>query len=277
MNKKIILDYFESKLYNNAGDCMNSFMTHDFMIGEITFANIVEAGTGAKTHKNRKSHGLALFPGGERTFYFDNKILKVGENEIVYFPKGSNYTIKEKTSADCFAINFEMPDGACFEPFSFKVKNVNTYLECFKQAQRQRSRKNTGYDSKIKSELYNIIYNIQMEYDLPYANSKIIEPAINYIHLNYHKENISIEYLSSLCGISTVHLRNIFIKQFAVSPLKYINNLKIARARELLDSQFYTVSEVCFLSGFNNESYFSREFKKHIGASPGEYAKASRN
>ncbi len=251
-------------------------MKHNFIIGEITFANIVKAGTGAKTHKNRKSHGLAIFPGGERTFYFDNKKIRVGDNFIVYFPKGSNYTIREKTPVDCFAINFEMPDGACFEPFSFKVKNVNTYLECFKQAQKQQTRKTTGYDSKIKSELYNIIYNMQMEYNLPYTNSKIIEPAINYIHSNYYKENISVEYLASLCGISTVHLRNFFIKQFAASPLKYINNLKMARARELLDSQFYSVSEVCFLSGFNNESYFIRKFKKHIGISPGEYAKASR-
>ena len=48
------------------------------------------------------------------------------------------------------------------------------------------------------------------------------------------------------------------------------------KAKELLDSQFYTVSEICLLSGYNNESYFSREFKKHLGISPSEYAKASR-
>lgn len=255
---------------------MDDFMKHSFVIGEITFANIVRAGTGAKTHKNRRSHGLALFTGGERTFYFDGKKLKVGENTIVYFPKGSNYTIKEKTPFDCYAINFEMPDGARFEPFAFKIKNANTYLESFKQAQRQQAGKTVGYDAKIKSEIYRIFYHMQMEYDLPYTNAQIIEPAINYIHLNYHKENISIAHLAALCEISTVHLRNIFIKRFAISPLKYINNLKMARARELLDSQFYTVSEVCFLSGFHNESYFSREFKKHFGSSPCEYAKTSR-
>ena len=256
---------------------MKNFMTHNFIIGEITFANIVKAGTGAKIHKNRKSHGLAIFLGGERTFYFDNKKIKVGGNTIVYFPKGSNYTIKEKTSFDCYAINFEMPDGICFEPFSFKIKNVNAYLESFKQAQRQQTRKTTGYDSKIKSELYNIIYNMQSEYNLPYTNSKIIEPAIDYVHLNYYKENISIEHLASLCGISTVHLRNTFNKRFAVSPTKYINELKMTRARELLKSQFYTIREVCFLSGYNDESYFSREFKKRFGMTPNEYMRTTEN
>ena len=51
---------------------------------------------------------------------------------------------------------------------------------------------------------------------------------------------------------------------------------QMQQAKELLDSQFYTVSEICLLSGYNNESYFSREFKKHLGISPSEYAKASR-
>lgn len=256
---------------------MERFMNHNFTIGEITFACIVKAGTGTKVHKNRKSHGLAIFPGGERTFYFDNKKISVGENTIVYFPKGSNYTIKEKASFDCYAINFEMPDGARFEPFALKIKNVNTYLESFKQAQKMQTKKSAGYISKIKSELYNIIYNMQTEYNIPYTKTTIIEPAIHYIHLNYYKENISIEQLASLCGISTVHFRNTFMKKFARSPIKYIGGLKMNRAKELLDSQFYTVSEVCFLSGYNNESYFCREFKKHFGISPGEYAKTSRN
>ena len=276
INKRKVIDYFESRIYNNSGDFMDNFMKHNFTISEITFANIVKAGTGAKIHKNRKNHGLAIFLGGERIFYFEHKKMNVKGNTIVYFPKGSNYIIKEKIPFDCYAINFEMPDGFCFEPFAFKIKNVNTYLENFKQSQKQQIRKNTGYDSKIKSELYNIIYTMQTEYNLPYTNSKIIEPAINYIHSNYYKENISIEHLATLCGISTVHLRNTFIKLFAQSPIKYINNLKMTRAKELLDSQFYTVSEVCFLSGYNNESYFSREFKKHLGISPSEYAKASR-
>lgn len=254
---------------------MKDFMQHSFIIGEITFANIIKAGTGTLTHKNRKSHGLAIFLGGERTFYFDNKKLKVSGNTIVYFPKGSNYTIKEKTTSDCYAINFEMPDGAIFEPFSFKIKSIASYIESFKQARRHQIQKDAGYDSKIKAELYNIIYNMQSEYTIPYAKVKIIEPAINYIHANYYKENISIEFLAELCNISTVYLRNLFNKRFATSPIKYINTLKMARAKELLNSQFYTVSQVCFLSGYNDESYFCREFKKHFSITPSEYIKTN--
>ena len=99
--------------------------------------------------------------------------------------------------------------------------------------------------------------------NIPYSTSNIIQPAIYYILSNYFKESISIEHLKSLCNISTVHLRNSFIKAFALSPVKYINNLKFMSAKELLSSGLYTVNEVCFLSGFNNESYFVASLKSN--------------
>ena len=73
---------------------------------------------------------------------------------------------------------------------------------------------------------------------------------------------MNVAYLASLCDISVVHLRNCFIKAYALSPIKYINSLKLIRAKELIESGMYTVGDVCFLSGYNDESYFSREFKK---------------
>ena len=53
-----------------------------------------------------------------------------------------------------------------------------------------------------------------------------------------------------------------------VSPLAYINSLKITRAKELLLSGMYTVTEVAFMSGYSDISHFSREFKKSTGVSP---------
>lgn len=251
-------------------------MKEDFIIDKIVLACLVKSGNGSMIHKNRASHGVALFLGGDRVFSFDKKKIKVSKNTIVYFPKGSNYTIDEKESSDCYAINFQMPDNVVFDPFAFKVKNINTYLGSFKNSQKIWNKKAVGYSLKVKSELYSIIYNMQSEYVIPYSNSSVIQPAVNYIHSNYLKENISVAHLASLCNISVVHLRNCFIKTYALSPVKYINSLKLTRAKELLESGLYMVGDVCFLSGYNDESYFSREFKKAFNKSPREYAKASR-
>ena len=74
--------------------------------------------------------------------------------------------------------------------------------------------------------------------------------------------------------MSETYFRRIFSKNFGISPIRFINNLKIDRARELLASGLYTISNVAELSGFHDESYFSREFKKHSGKTPKEYANA---
>ena len=40
---------------------------------------------------------------------------------------------------------------------------------------------------------------------------------------------------------------------------------------ELLESKMYSVKEIAFMSGFEDEYYFSREFSKAMGVSPREY------
>ena len=115
---------------------------------------------------------------------------------------------------------------------------------------------------------------MQKQYQIPYNNTKkneTINIAIKYIHSNYCTDIISIEKLADACNISTVYLRKLFASRFGVSPIQYISNLKLTRAKELLESNMYTVSEVCFLSGFSDESYFSRKFKEATGVSPSEY------
>ena len=154
MNISKFIDFFESVFYNIYGDNMEKFMNHNFTIGEITFANIVKGGTGTICNKNRKSHGIALFLGGERTFQFENKKFMVLENTLFYFPKGANYTIQVKKPFDCYAINFEMPDGACFEPFALKTKNVDAYLNSFQKAQKHMARKGAWAISKILNFLF---------------------------------------------------------------------------------------------------------------------------
>ena len=76
---------------------------------------------------------------------------------------------------------------------------------------------------------------------------------------------------AKLCGISETYFRTLFKKVVGVSPLKYINDRKISRAKELISSKMYSIREVAQLAGFHDEAYFSREFKKATGVCPSKY------
>jgi AraC-like DNA-binding protein len=76
-----------------------------------------------------------------------------------------------------------------------------------------------------------------------------------------------------MCGISEDYFRKIFKNTFEISPRKYINDMKISYAKELITSGMYTVTEAAELSGYTDMSYFSREFKKAFGICPADYRK----
>ena len=254
---------------------MQNFMNYNFNIKNIVVAIYVGSGEGSSTHTNRPSHGLALSLGGEKVYDFGDRKLLLEKGGIIYLPRFSNYTVISKPPGDCFAINFNIDENITFDPFVLETKNTQIFLESFKHAERVWRSKDSGYELKCKSELYNIIYNMFKEYELGYVSkskSLLIKPAIDYIHDCYTKENISIPRLAHMCNMSETYFRQIFLKFYGVSPLKYINQLKIERAKELITSKMYSVNEISLLSGFFDTSYFCREFKKATGVTPSEYS-----
>lgn len=98
-----------------------------------------------------------------------------------------------------------------------------------------------------------------------------IKPAVEKIHRTYTDGVLSINELSGLCGITPEYFRRLFKAYYGVSPLRYINDLKISHAKELIESGLYTVTQAAIQSGYNDMSYFSREFKRKTGNPPRFY------
>ena len=252
---------------------MKKFFNYNFNIDKVVLACYVPKGEETAIHTNRASHGLALHISGTKKYTFEGKnILYAKKNDIIFMPEHSNYVVGSQCPGDCYAINFKIADTVSFEPFVLNMGDLLT--DKFKLAEKVFRLKSFGYEMQCKANLYSIICSMLGEYEkkyIPKSTEKIIEPAIEYIHRNYTSENISVEYLANLCGISTTYLRNIFLKCKNVTPIKYINALRLSRAKELIVSDYYSVPKISELSGFNDESYFCRYFKKMTGMTATEY------
>jgi signal transduction histidine kinase/ligand-binding sensor domain-containing protein/DNA-binding response OmpR family regulator len=81
----------------------------------------------------------------------------------------------------------------------------------------------------------------------------------------------SVEQLLIEVGISRSQLYRKFKAISDKNPSEYIRILRLKHASMLLVKNEYTISEIAFMSGFGNVSYFNTCFKRHFGISPGKY------
>ena len=254
------------------------FFQQGDIVTKIELAILVKRGEGASVHKNRASHGLAINFGGAKTYTFDSgEKFSIKDGEIIYLPKGSNYSVSivENIQTETYCINYQIADETRnAPPFCVHIKKVEEVLKAYQRAESAWRRNKSGAEFICKSELYKIIYEVTEAQKTPYlpeTRQNVLKPALEYIHKYYSEQLINVEELSKLCGISYDYFRRLFEKYYGVSPVKYINALKLKRAKELLSSGFYSVSEAAFQSGFSDVSHFSRFFKTNVGVLPSEY------
>ncbi len=82
--------------------------------------------------------------------------------------------------------------------------------------------------------------------------------------------HLSIPLLAARVNQSIPHFCRQFKKWFSVSPMEYVYRLRLHHAANLLDDPNLLVGQVARMSGYNDEYYFSRAFKRHFGASPSQ-------
>jgi two-component system, response regulator YesN len=99
----------------------------------------------------------------------------------------------------------------------------------------------------------------------------LLEKAKDYIKNNYGNNELSIQKLADHLHISPSYLSMIFKKYAGVTFLKYLVNIRLEAAKELLGNTDLKTSEIAEEIGYPEINYFSYFFKKNFGMSPREY------
>jgi len=99
-----------------------------------------------------------------------------------------------------------------------------------------------------------------------------IEKSLNYMKHNFVKP-ISLARLAKEADMTIPVYRRIFKEITGRPPINFLLQLRIAEAARLLVEENLKAKEAAAKSGFNNQSYFVRTFKKEIGTTPKAYAK----
>ena len=103
-----------------------------------------------------------------------------------------------------------------------------------------------------------------------------LESAIEYVEKNYPND-FKIADLANECHMSETHFRRIFQEKMNMTPVEYVNFVRIKMACELIDKTDISMEDVAEKVGFITPSTFNRNFRRIIGTSPYQWKKRPDN
>lgn len=99
---------------------------------------------------------------------------------------------------------------------------------------------------------------------------KLVSSIVDYLRSNCH-ESITVSQLAKRFHMSVSSLERYFQSHLGKTPKAFSDELRIARARQLLCDTQLTASEIGLSVGYSDLACFSRAFKRHMGQSPQAY------
>ena len=102
------------------------------------------------------------------------------------------------------------------------------------------------------------------------SSYEYVQKSIRFIEFNYSRD-INIDDIASNAGISRSHLYRLFMQYVSMPPNEYLIRFRINKAAALLRCDHLTVGEAAYSTGFSDQLYFSRVFKKYKGIPPSRY------
>ncbi|MBE7025239.1 MAG: helix-turn-helix domain-containing protein [Ruminococcaceae bacterium] len=217
----------------------------------------------------RPYHALAFRVSGTALFSHDALPTKTAApGSITYMPANFCYTADYTERNEIYVIHFDTdanPDIEIFELFSPQV----TY-NLFKNAHHIWNYAGLSYYHHAMSVFYEILANLSSQTSKFYKSElyKSFYEAVEFMKANYTDCSLTIDRLSKIAYMSNTYFRKLFFERFGETPSKYLTNLRIEHAVNLLSKGNLTISEVALLSGFTDTKYFCRVIKKIYGYPP---------
>jgi AraC-like DNA-binding protein len=130
--------------------------------------------------------------------------------------------------------------------------------------------------------LMSILEKIAFNGEFHYLASPVITSSVNetdserlnkiykYVIENIHQP-ISLEKAASISNLSTAAFCRYFRKRTNKTFIQFLNEIRIGQACRLLINENHTIAEICYTCGYNNNSYFIRQFRKVTGLTPLNY------
>ncbi len=109
------------------------------------------------------------------------------------------------------------------------------------------------------------------EIDVSSMEEVFLQQLMDYMETHVGDEKLSVDRLSSLMGMSRVHLHRKMQALMNCAPSTFIQRFRLERARDLLAKNTGTIAEIAYEVGFSSPTYFTKCFKEYYGKTPKQH------
>lgn len=127
--------------------------------------------------------------------------------------------------------------------------------------------------------LDNLCYKLQETIDvftecmfnyIPSKSNEITKKAIRYISKNFSR-NLTLDDVANQVHLNSAYFSTLFKQSTGSSFKEYLNMVRIEESKRLLANTDYSIIDIALATGFEDQSYFSKVFKKYTGLTPKQY------
>ena len=219
---------------------------------------------------NRPFHILSKRISGYADMIFKNVTCKITSEELLYIPANQEYLRQSHCGEEIIAIHFNILNKNISSPFCLKIETCKCDA-VFKAIYDVWVSKEMGYKYKCTSLLYDYLSSVIVP-NSPTKNHLKILKSIQYMESNLDKK-IYVKDLAKMCSLCESQYRKLFQREFGVSPIKYLNKIRINFALMKIGTNNYTMAQISEMCGFTDQKYFNKIFKDVTGKSPSQYKK----
>ncbi len=226
---------------------------------------------------------LLYFVSGEAEVVTDNISVKVKPGQLAVV--NSNSLHKVHSDGDvyyyCVIVNTSFLENFGISTYDVSFERLiqsENISHIFEHIIEEYNSRGTLYQTNIKADILNLMVELVRNYistdKISYSSGdgsklNIAKKILRYIHQNY-REALTLDNIATATGFNKYYISHLFTEVVGCPLIHYLNRLRCHKARDLLVFDNYTVSEVAELCGFENVSYFSQTYKKHMQTLPGK-------
>ena len=245
---------------------------NNIVVTDIEPPFIVHSEKGQRTQMdNRRTFGLSLCTSGQITYTMNGNTQICDQGKAVLLPQGGTYTLFGDKSGLFPVVNFTCQNLNCSEIIVFPLENPQGCLRDF-EALKDLFLHNESH-LMIYSAFYELLHKVSSENTHTYNP---LQSVIHYIENNINDTTLSNTTLSDKLHISEVYLRKLFTTHYKTTPKQFILDIRIKKAKQLLQDTSLPVAAVAEECGFSGVYHFCRMFKQKTGMTPTQYATANK-